>query len=556
MHLTIFRKGLLLVGLPMAIQLLFIGFLFHVQNEIRSAELWAMHTRDVMEQARVIYRRVVDTVARTQAALINGDVKFGQAVPTVHREIDSDIQHLADFVSDNPPQVTRVHQFGNDADAVLEWSLNQSKLLLQGRAKEFSSLATRRSGEQLISTMGTMLDQILAEEQHLDHVRLERINYLAKLAYDFLAAAAAGSIGVAAIALLAFKSSVAGRLNTLADNAARLAERRPLTPAGGGHDEISTVDSAFHSAAARLAEADAAERTYRTEIEARSAALAQANTWLSRANEELRFKTQENETFVYSVSHDLRSPLVNLQGFSKELARACEDLRLAADDPAMPPQFKSRLSELLDGEILESIRFIQTAVSRSSSIIDSLLRLSRAGRVEYKKQRTEIRPILERIAISLQSSLREHNARITIDDPLPDIEGEPSAIEQIFGNLITNAVNYLDPARPGLIHVGVRSDNIDPHTVRFFVSDNGLGIPTAYLPKLFVAFQRLHGQVAPGEGIGLALVRRVTERLGGSVSVESEEGKGSTFFVTLPRWMNVPAQENFPSPSDSDRKAG
>jgi signal transduction histidine kinase len=532
-HLTIFRKGLLLVGLPMLIQLAFLIFLFHVQNETRNAEQWAIHTRDVMEQTRVIYRRAIDTMARTQGALINGDVKFGSHIPSVRQQVDQDVDQLVSMVSDNE-QVERARKLGANADALLNWCISQSKLLESGQSRTLASAESRRGGEEMIATLGAQLDNMLADEERLDRERLARVTLLGKLAYEFLIGAAVGSVVVAGAALWLFSSSIAGRLNVLAGNANRLADRRTLAPPVGGHDEISTVDQAFHAAASRLTDADVVERNYRQQLEQRSTALAELNTGLTRVNEELRFKTQENETFVYSVSHDLRSPLVNLQGFSKELARSCEDLRTATLNPSVPPAQQKQLVELVDGEIMESIRFIQTAVSRSSNIIDSLLRLSRAGRVEYKRQRTELRPILERIVGSLQSSLRERGAQITLASELPDVDAEPSALEQIFGNLLTNAVNYLSPDRPGRIEAGATSSD-DPNSVRYFVRDNGLGIPTAYLPKLFVAFQRLHGQVAPGEGIGLALVRRVVERLGGNVSVESTEGMGSTFYVTLPK---------------------
>jgi signal transduction histidine kinase len=124
---------------------------------------------------------------------------------------------------------------------------------------------------------------------------------------------------------------------------------------------------------------------------------------------------------------------------------------------------------------------------------------------------------------------------------LPSAWGDPAAIEQVFGNLLSNALNFLDPGRPGRIEVGALAAEpdddahpLEPKTRTFYVRDNGLGIPAAYLPKMFRAFQRLHGDVAKGDGIGLALVRRTVERHGGRIWVESAEGSGSTFFVVLP----------------------
>jgi signal transduction histidine kinase len=116
---------------------------------------------------------------------------------------------------------------------------------------------------------------------------------------------------------------------------------------------------------------------------------------------------------------------------------------------------------------------------------------------------------------------------------LPPARSDPTAVEQVLANLIGNALHYLDPERPGLVEVGSLSDGPNgAHS--YYVRDNGIGIPAAYHPKLFQALQRLHPDKAPGEGIGLAIVRRVLERLGGTIKLESAPGVGTTFTFTLP----------------------
>ena len=128
---------------------------------------------------------------------------------------------------------------------------------------------------------------------------------------------------------------------------------------------------------------------------------------LAEANRVLKTKTQENEAFVYSVSHDLRSPLVNLQGFSKELARSAADLRALLTAADLPQPVRERSAGLLDGQVAKSIRFIQTAVTRLSVIIDALLRLSRAGRLVYQRQRVDVQAIVTRIVESLKITTQE-----------------------------------------------------------------------------------------------------------------------------------------------------
>jgi signal transduction histidine kinase len=145
-----------------------------------------------------------------------------------------------------------------------------------------------------------------------------------------------------------------------------------------------------------------------------------------------------------------------------------------------------------------------------------------------------------RVVAALQSAISQRAAVVTVRE-LPPAWGDPAAVEQIFSNLIGNALNFLDPARNGRIEVGALEpesiDETEPRAVRmrtYYVRDNGLGIPAAYMSKVFRAFQRLHVDVANGDGIGLAVVRRTVERHGGRVWVESAEGAGSTFFVALP----------------------
>jgi PAS domain S-box-containing protein len=255
---------------------------------------------------------------------------------------------------------------------------------------------------------------------------------------------------------------------------------------------------------------------------------------LAERNLQLTQKTEENETFVYSVSHDLRSPLVNLEGFSEELHITARELEKLLADERIPLELQRLASELLDTGVREPIGFIRTAVGRLGRIIDALLRLSRAGRVVYQPQKLDLGAVARRVVDSLRGTAEKQKAEIVLAE-LPPAWGDPLAVEQVFANLIGNALNYLDASRPGRVEVGSLPNEDDPGKARtYYVRDNGVGIPAAYQAKLFQALQRLHPDKAPGEGIGLAIVRRVLERLSGTIRVESEVGKGTTFYFTLP----------------------
>ena len=315
---------------------------------------------------------------------------------------------------------------------------------------------------------------------------------------------------------------------------AGLREESQLAARQKGSDEIAVLDAAFHGVAEELEARRAREQEFHRSLEGRAEQLA-------RANRELDQKSQENEMFVYSVSHDLRSPLVNLQGFSKELGLARAELVQLATG-AFTPAERERLRALAERDITEAIHFIQTAVTRLSAIIDALLRLSRAGRVEYQPRMVDLGEVVARIVTAMRGTIAERGAELSIGT-LPPVWGDPTAVEQIFANLIGNALNYLDPGRPGRIEIGVLTPGASTEVEEdptYYVRDNGLGIAAAYLPKVFAVFQRLHPDAAPGEGIGLALVRRMVERHGGRIWVESEAGVGSTFFVTMPSRIESP----------------
>jgi PAS domain S-box-containing protein len=252
---------------------------------------------------------------------------------------------------------------------------------------------------------------------------------------------------------------------------------------------------------------------------------------LLESTRQLQRKNEENETFVYSVSHDLRSPLVNLEGFSQELRVVAAELRKLLAGREIPAEIRDRAGELIDHAMTEALGYIEAGVERLGRIIDALLRLSRAGRVEYHLQWVDVSKLVQRIFDSLHATIASQHAKVSLARNLPLAWGDPIAIEQVFGNLIANALKYIDPKRPGQIEVGCC--NVDGQDT-YFVCDNGRGIPEEYLPQLFRAFRRLHPDVAGGEGMGLAIVRRVVERHGGRVWAESVIGRGTKFFVTFP----------------------
>lgn len=259
-------------------------------------------------------------------------------------------------------------------------------------------------------------------------------------------------------------------------------------------------------------------------VRERTAALAAANTELAARNEEV-------EAFVYIVSHDLRAPLVNLQGFSRELQLSCGELSEKLRGAPLPESVRRDVEAILEDGMGGALRFISASTSKFERLIDALLRLSRHGREKYRAEVVDVGAVVEATLASLRGSIEASGARVSIAGSLPDALGDVTAIEQVFSNLIGNALNYLKPGTPGVIEIGGETSDAVAH---YWVRDNGVGIGASAQPRLFQVFQRFHPHLAPGEGMGLAIVKRVVERHGGQVRARSEEGAGTTFHLTLP----------------------
>ena len=251
---------------------------------------------------------------------------------------------------------------------------------------------------------------------------------------------------------------------------------------------------------------------------------------LERLNRELDRKNRELESVLYAASHDLWSPLVNIKGFSSELDQACKAVPSLVADAQLPNDQKEQLSAILEDVVPRALEFIVASVTKMDALLDGLLRLSRVGQAAVQTEELDVNAMLADIVKAFEFQVRESGATLQIDT-LPPCLGDATQINQVFSNLLGNALKYLDSARSGVIHV--HGHQQEGRAV-YCVEDNGIGIAPEHHDKVFEVFCRLNPESnVAGEGLGLATVHRILDRHQGKVWLESEPGKGSRFFVSL-----------------------
>ena len=253
---------------------------------------------------------------------------------------------------------------------------------------------------------------------------------------------------------------------------------------------------------------------------------------LQKVASDLKERNEEVKSFAYIVSHDLRAPLVNLKGFSSELSNALRELAplFARGVASLDEGERHKMEELFLKDVPEALEFINSSVNRMDRLISATLKLSRLGRQELKPKKLDTKQLVTSILNTLRHQLEQRHATIDIG-PLPVVVADKTALEQILGNLLDNAVKYLSTGRHGHIEITAEQDT---EMTTFHIRDNGRGIAAADMEKVFKIFKRAGRQDIPGEGMGLAYVKTLVRRLGGSIWCVSELGEGATFSFSIP----------------------
>jgi signal transduction histidine kinase len=460
-------------------------------NKSREDSAWVVHTIEVESQLANLLLDVRRAESATRAYMLSASPQFLAEEQSAAAGIVPALDRLAALSKDNPAQVENVAKL---KAAILtrlsEFSRGIDRVGANDVATGADALRNTGSG-QAAEKITLIAKDMRAEEDRLFELRTTNADRSQLLASTVTIAGSCLVLALAAISIFLVRRSSWAR-----DDA-----------------EAKLRDSNLNLEAT---------------VDERTADLREANDEIQR--------------FAYIVSHDLRAPLVNIMGFTSELEELRNDIfrriaslaRAVASNPV--PAVADAEPELagadkqLSEDFSEALGFIKSSIGKMDRLISAILNLTREGRRKFEPEQINAGELIENIVSTLAHQAAEANAEIEIE-PLPRLVSDRLALEQIFSNLIDNAIKYLKPQAPGRITVRGRTKL---GFAIFEISDNGRGIDPKDHQRIFELFRRAGTQDKPGQGIGLAHVRALVRRLGGTMSVSSELNSGSTFTVTLP----------------------
>jgi PAS domain S-box-containing protein len=255
-------------------------------------------------------------------------------------------------------------------------------------------------------------------------------------------------------------------------------------------------------------------------------------TVIQQIQDDIKDKNKELENYLYVASHDLRSPLVNIQGFSQRFLKQSDAIKNTLEKCQIETETKKDLDKITNEDIPKTLNFILSNVTKMENLINGLLQISRTGRVVMTIKKVDMNRLIKTIIAANDFQITELSAKVIIDD-LADCYGDENLLNQLFSNIISNALKYRDSSRQLVIEISCQAQF---NKFIYSIKDSGIGIEPRHLEKIWDVFYRVDpGSDIAGEGIGLSLSRRITDKHRGKIWVESEVGKGSVFHVELQR---------------------
>jgi len=546
--------GFALVVLSM---LVVIGFIYKQSIDDSNAITSNNHIYEVMTETDTLLTSLLNMETGMRGYSIAGIEDFLEPYNNGQRDFRTHLKAIKELTRDNPGQQVKISQL---QQAELQWANSAREMIEQRR----NIAAGQGSMIDLIESVQTMqnkrhmdgmrdnLNAIYGEELGLLQLRTITLQERARISRQV--AIVGGLMAIFLASLFAFfiasdfreRRKVAEKfqqMNSELQDINAILEEEVM--------ERQTTEEALSEANAHL-ETRVKERTNQLqeinatleeeimERQATEEALQDSRDALLVREQQLEYYSNEVaatntelKSFVNTIAHDFRSPMVNLMGFSAELGQSLTDLKeiVHGSESFLPQEVQVKVNELLEKDVPEAQMFIKSSVNRLSRMVDALLNLSRLGRREMCYDEVDMNKLVNMIIQSYTHQITEKHIQVEIGT-LPKIEIDYLVMEQIISNLIDNAIKYLDPSRPGKIE-GSCTENENEYVVS--VKDNGRGILNTDCEKMFDLFRRCGNQDQPGEGMGLAYVRTLIRKLGGKVWCESELGVGTKMSFTVPK---------------------
>jgi signal transduction histidine kinase len=461
----------------------------YLVNKARDDSKWVIHTIEAESQINALLLEIRRAESSARGFLLTQGPDFQSDHEKAVASIVPALDKLTRQIGDNPAQRESIEKLSAAIEIRLDQFSREMNFVKQGQPGNATALIREAAAGNTTTTIGNLANAMIREEERLFRIRTANSDRSQTFA------ASLTGIGSGLVVLLALISIWLVRRSA------------------GARDE----------AEARLRDANV---NLETIVDERTADLREANDEIQR--------------FAYIVSHDLRSPLVNIMGFTSELEELGGDIfrrigGLTQAAAGAPPPSAGEITlegpdQQLSADFSEALGFIKSSIAKMDRLISAILHLTREGRREFQPERIDTRELIETIVSTLAHQASEAQADIRVE-PLPNLVSDRLALEQIFSNLIDNGIKYLKDGVPGEIRIRGRTKL---GYAIFEISDNGRGIDPKDHQRIFDLFRRAGTQDRPGQGIGLAHVRALVRRLGGTMSVSSELNTGSTFTITLP----------------------
>lgn len=481
------HSSLLMVVAGISLLLAIVGSTLVLISNTRDSFDVLVNERAVRSAAADLFSLIQDAESGQRGYLLTNDAKFLSPYKEATKDVAAAVDNLVALTEKRPKYKALVDPIPSQTNAKLNELATTLTLAADGKKAEAMAIVRDGHGQNLMNTLRAQLQAIIDLSDANIHASInQQVTGSDQMKWIMIGAA------VAIIVILAIS--------------------------------ILTIRQYIHS----INEAREEVQKFNTALEMR---VEERTQDLVRAN-------QEVQRFAYIVTHDLRAPLVNIMGFTTELENSLTMMQnyVLADGAPLSQDDIARAREAAAEDVPEALRFIRSSTSKMDGLINAILKISRDGRRQLKPEMVDIRAIAENSVNSLKHLIDAADGEVQISPSPLHAVNDRLSLEQIFTNLVDNAIKYRSPQRPLKISVTTKRAG---GFIEATVEDNGRGIAEADHERVFELFRRAGQQNQTGDGIGLAHVRSLARNLGGDISVRSELGKGSAFTLTVPADLSV-----------------